>query len=215
MPGLWVRASPRAIYFFYLSSLNGNASHQPSLPFNLQDFWGEKKAMGVSQKKNNFWQLWDSNPRPFGLVPKTSALDHSAKLPVEATGLCKQTAVVLLNVRQPQGTSNRCTTIKKMQNIFAPYEVWTHDPQFTRLVLYHWAKGASYKIVATFSTLLFFCHHPCASSRQPTENISNQGLVNFFRYLNRKSFGYNCASRITSRSKLAAFSFVSQVGRVV
>ncbi len=31
--------------------------------------------------KQKFWQLWDSNPRPFGLVPKTSALDHSAKLP--------------------------------------------------------------------------------------------------------------------------------------
>ena len=30
----------------------------------------------------NIWQLWDSNPRPFGLVPKTSALDHSAKLPL-------------------------------------------------------------------------------------------------------------------------------------
>ena len=29
----------------------------------------------------HLWQLWDSNPRPFGLVPKTSALDHSAKLP--------------------------------------------------------------------------------------------------------------------------------------
>ena len=27
------------------------------------------------------WQRWDSNPRPFGLVPKTSALDHSATLP--------------------------------------------------------------------------------------------------------------------------------------
>ena len=29
----------------------------------------------------NFWQWWDSNPRPFRLVPKTSALDHSATLP--------------------------------------------------------------------------------------------------------------------------------------
>ena len=27
------------------------------------------------------WQRWDSNPRPEGLVPKTSALDHSATLP--------------------------------------------------------------------------------------------------------------------------------------
>jgi hypothetical protein len=27
------------------------------------------------------WQRWDSNPRPFGLVPKTSALDRSATLP--------------------------------------------------------------------------------------------------------------------------------------
>ena len=27
------------------------------------------------------WQQWDSNPRPFGLVPKTSALDRSAMLP--------------------------------------------------------------------------------------------------------------------------------------
>ena len=96
---------------------------------------------------------------------------------------------------------------KKDAKLFAPYEVWTHDPQFTRLVLYHWAKGASYKIVATFSTLLFFCHHPCASSRQPTENISNQGLVNLFRYLNRKSFGYNCASRIIPHAlKLLQFS---------
>ena len=32
--------------------------------------------------KKKIWQLWDSNPRPqSGLVPKTSALDHSAKLP--------------------------------------------------------------------------------------------------------------------------------------
>ena len=29
----------------------------------------------------NMWQQWDSNPRPFGLVPKTSALDRSAMLP--------------------------------------------------------------------------------------------------------------------------------------
>ena len=47
-----------------------------------------KKKQWEYLKKNNFWQLWDSNPRPFGLVPKTSALDHSAKLPVEAIGLC-------------------------------------------------------------------------------------------------------------------------------
>ena len=31
--------------------------------------------------RKNVWQRWDSNPRPFGLVPKTSALDHSATLP--------------------------------------------------------------------------------------------------------------------------------------
>ena len=47
-----------------------------------------KKKQCEYLKKSNFWQLWDSNPRPFGLVPKTSALDHSAKLPVDAKGLC-------------------------------------------------------------------------------------------------------------------------------
>ena len=26
------------------------------------------------------WQLWGSNPRPYGLAPEASALDHSAKL---------------------------------------------------------------------------------------------------------------------------------------
>ena len=37
--------------------------------------------------KKIIWQLWDSNPRPFGLVPKTSALDHSAKLPYDKFSL--------------------------------------------------------------------------------------------------------------------------------
>ena len=34
------------------------------------------------------WQRWDSNPRLLRLVPKTSALDHSATLPVLLTGWC-------------------------------------------------------------------------------------------------------------------------------
>ena len=29
---------------------------------------------------NEKWQLWGSNPRPCGLAPEASALDHSAKL---------------------------------------------------------------------------------------------------------------------------------------
>ena len=37
--------------------------------------------------KKIIWQLWDSNPRPFGLVPKTSALDHSAKLPYDRVAM--------------------------------------------------------------------------------------------------------------------------------
>lgn len=40
-----------------------------------------KKNFYTRKRKTFIWQLWDSNPRPFGLVPKTSALDHSAKLP--------------------------------------------------------------------------------------------------------------------------------------
>ena len=35
----------------------------------------------VDMSKKKMWQRWDSNPRPFGLVPKTSALDRSAMLP--------------------------------------------------------------------------------------------------------------------------------------
>ena len=31
--------------------------------------------------KKSSWQWWDSNPRHFWLVPKTSTLDHSATLP--------------------------------------------------------------------------------------------------------------------------------------
>ena len=33
-------------------------------------------------KKKKSWLLRGSNPRPFGLVPKTSALDRSAKQPI-------------------------------------------------------------------------------------------------------------------------------------
>ena len=43
---------------------------------DLLAYWDLKKIIIY------FWQLWDLNPRPFGLVPKTSALDHSAKLPL-------------------------------------------------------------------------------------------------------------------------------------
>ena len=39
------------------------------------------------------WQWWDSNPRPFRLVPKTSALDHSATLP-DFTYSCLFSSVV-------------------------------------------------------------------------------------------------------------------------
>ena len=35
-----------------------------------------------SDRWQKIWQRWDSNPRPERLVPKTSALDHSATLPV-------------------------------------------------------------------------------------------------------------------------------------
>ena len=68
---------------------------------------------------------------------------------------------------------------KKVQNIFAPYEVWTHDPQFTRLVLYHWAKGASCELEATVFAIIFFYYQSCALSKQPKENTNYQGLVNF------------------------------------
>lgn len=37
--------------------------------------------VGRGKLQKSTWQRWDSNPRPFGLVPKTSALDHSATLP--------------------------------------------------------------------------------------------------------------------------------------
>lgn len=36
------------------------------------------------------WQRWDSNPRSFELVPKTSALDHSATLPLNRSGQLDQ-----------------------------------------------------------------------------------------------------------------------------
>ena len=33
------------------------------------------------KKSKNEWCEWGSNPRPFGLAPKASALDHSAITP--------------------------------------------------------------------------------------------------------------------------------------
>ena len=47
-------------------------------------------------QKIKIWQLWDSNPRPqSGLVPKTSALDHSAKLPFMNIIICCKTLLVI------------------------------------------------------------------------------------------------------------------------
>ena len=47
-------------------------------------------------QKIKIWQLWDSNPRPqSGLVPKTSALDHSAKLPFMNISICCKTLLVI------------------------------------------------------------------------------------------------------------------------
>ena len=65
-------------------------------------------STGVNKKNENFhslkrfWQLWDSNPRPFGLVPKTSALDHSAILPwrlVRSALACNSRAETCKNYR--------------------------------------------------------------------------------------------------------------------
>ena len=94
-------------------------------------------------KKRISWQLWDSNPRPFGLVPKTSALDHSAKLP-----LCSKHCLQENQARSlPCPESNPPVLFIKLEDWcsksgFASCEVWTHDPWFTRPVLYHWAKEA-------------------------------------------------------------------------
>ena len=35
----------------------------------------------VFENVSKTWQRWDLNPRPFGLEPKSSALDRSATLP--------------------------------------------------------------------------------------------------------------------------------------
>ena len=43
-------------------------------------FQGMIACILITEQK--LWQRWDSNPRPFGLVPKTSALDRSATLPI-------------------------------------------------------------------------------------------------------------------------------------
>ena len=107
MPGLWVRASPGAANLFLW-----RVQIRPPL---------------VKQS----WQLWDSNPRPFGLVPKTSALDHSAKLP-------------LLPLKNYTFAPIQTRTMAPLKIVMvASCEVWTHDPWFTRPVLYHWAKEAN------------------------------------------------------------------------
>ena len=36
-----------------------------------------------------YYPVWDSNPRPERLVPKTSALDHSATLPLASASLAQ------------------------------------------------------------------------------------------------------------------------------
>ena len=48
----------------------------------------EKDFIGRNKKVFRFfynflqkWLLWDLNPRPFGMAPKATALDHSAKQP--------------------------------------------------------------------------------------------------------------------------------------
>ena len=103
------------------------------------------------------WQRWDSNPRPFGLVPKTSALDHSAKLPL-VINCCHNWPDTLLcqPLRYPPLPAQDNTSFfpwswKICQKIYgclfhqlchqftASREDWTLDPWFTRPVLCHWA----------------------------------------------------------------------------
>ena len=59
--------------------------------------------------KKVFWQRWDSNPRPCGLVPKTSALDHSATLPSE----------ILFTRWQSWALATIFATMSRSQNIVA------------------------------------------------------------------------------------------------
>ena len=119
MPGLWVRASPGAATLFF---------------YSIPACWPKKRIS---------WQLWDSNPRPFGLVPKTSALDHSAKLPLWSKHCLQENQARSLLCPE----SNPPVLFIKLEDWcsksgFASCEVWTHDPWFTRPVLYHWAKEA-------------------------------------------------------------------------
>ena len=39
-----------------------------------------RKSKDPPPQQNKAWQLWGSNPRPCGLAPEASALDHLAKL---------------------------------------------------------------------------------------------------------------------------------------
>ena len=41
------------------------------------------KTTSLCRLPRNKWQLWGSSPRPYGLAPEASALDHSAKLSLD------------------------------------------------------------------------------------------------------------------------------------
>ena len=61
------------IWLYYLYIFSGFLMPWRNLNIN-------KKVSSIESKRL-LWQWWDSNPRHFWLVPKTSALDHSATLP--------------------------------------------------------------------------------------------------------------------------------------
>ena len=83
---------------------------------------------------------WDEN---FILIPVISVI--TKKL---------QSIVVKCFIQTKMGLES---THSWVQSSYASCEVWTHDPWFTRPVLYHWAKEAtimiSFKILDMLATL--------------------------------------------------------------
>ena len=94
------------------------------------------------------WQWWDSNPRPFRLVPKTSALDHSATLPYNVIAwkfqinyLSLFSSVAEHWSRKPGVVSSNLTGGKPLKILWGPISLWFQYKITTNMTQSGWPSG--------------------------------------------------------------------------
>ncbi len=156
MPGLWVRASPGATQYFP-GCCNEQCKKKPR--FRRSPQGGSNSRPLVYKTSALTTELW----RPNQLSDELLAIFWLSTLhlnwqPSNLVGktTCQRCAVVAEWLRRwtwnpmgspragsnPAGCDNRfasASTKNPIKKYFASCEVWTHDPWFTRPVLYHWA----------------------------------------------------------------------------